>query len=274
VKEGHTIVRCPRCGLLRRAELPGDDELKLLYGLDYFTPGSTGDPTTYLDYLGDAELHRRTARKRLRLLERLAPVGSLLDVGCAAGFFVDEAGRRGWDAEGIDLSEEMTAWGRSCLGARVGTLPFASVDLPPESVDVVTMWDYIEHSNDPAADVRRAWTLLRPGGWLALSTGDSGSLVARLSGRRWHLLTPRHHLFYWDRRTLRLLVEQAGLELVQARALGSSYSLRHLVYKLRAGVDVPPLRVLNHWLDSSRIGGVSVPVNLGDIVTVLARKPR
>jgi len=252
VEDGHALIRCSACRLLRRATLPADDELRRLYGLDYFCPGPTGDPASYLDYLRDEELHRLEARKRLRLIERSVGVGSLLDVGCAAGFLVDEARRRGWTAQGVDLSEDMTAWGRSHLDAPVQTLPFSDLDLPPSSLDAVTMRDYIEHSKDPLADVTKARTLLRPGGVLALSTGDIGSFIARVSGARWHLLTPRHHLFYFDRKMLRLLVAKAGLELVECRTRWSSYSLRHLVHKLRSSL--------------------AVPITLGDIVTVVARR--
>jgi SAM-dependent methyltransferase len=272
VKEGHVLVRCPVCGLLRRATLPAEDEVSELYDLDYFCPGPTGDPASYVDYLKDQDLHRLEARKRLRLIESRVGVGSLLDVGCAAGFLVDEARRRGWTAQGVDVSEAMTAWGRSNLDVPVQTLQFSDLDLPSDSMDAVTMWDYIEHSTDPLADVTRARTLLRPGGVLALSTGDIGSFVARVSGVRWHLLTPRHHLFYFDRTTLRLLVEKAGLELVECRIRWNSYSLRHLAHKLRSTLDVAPLPQIDGWVNRSRIGGLAVPLTLGDIVTVVARR--
>src|SRR5581483_7615111 len=88
-KDGYDIVRCPVCGLLARATLPTEAELADLYSVEYFRAASH-DGQGYLDYLGDAHVHRETARRRLRRLERFQGTGSLLDVGAAAGFFVAE----------------------------------------------------------------------------------------------------------------------------------------------------------------------------------------
>ena len=65
------------------------------------------------------------------------------------------------------------------------------------------MWDVIEHLPDPRRTVEAAWERLRPGGLLALSTGDVGSMAARLHGRDWSLMTPPWHQFYFSRKTMR-----------------------------------------------------------------------
>jgi 2-polyprenyl-3-methyl-5-hydroxy-6-metoxy-1,4-benzoquinol methylase len=260
-------VCCPTCTLLFRADLPTAAELDEIYGPDYFS----GDPTGYLDYLADEEVHRISARKRLDLVERTSSRGRLLDVGTAAGFFVDEARTRGWDAAGIDVSAAMVAWGRHELGAPLErqTLAAYHAGVP---LDALTMWDYLEHSLDPAADLRRAHELVRPGGVLALSTGDAATLVARASGSRWHLLTPRHHNFFFTAATLSQLLERTGFELVSIDHRGSRYPLRYLVHKLQLVVPARALDSLTSRLASSRLGAVKVPVNLGDIVTAVARR--
>jgi hypothetical protein len=135
------------------------------------------------------------------------------------------------------------------------------------------MWDYIEHSIDPLGDLRRAHDLLRTGGLLALSTGDVHSLVARASGSRWHLLTPRHHNFFFSARNLRLACERAGFEVVSVRHPGSRYSLRYLTYKLRSVLPESTLvRRVGDAFSAGARGRLAVPVNLGDIVTVVARR--
>jgi hypothetical protein len=123
----------------------------------------------------------------------------------------------------------------------------------------ITMWDYIEHSLDPAGELAKAHELLEPGGLIALSTGDRDSLVARISRSRWHLLTPRHHNFFFSEQTLARLLARQGFEPVWLGHPGARYSLAHLTYKL--GLGAP-----------SRFARYSLPVNLFDIVTVVARK--
>jgi SAM-dependent methyltransferase len=259
-KDGFDIARCPACGLLFRVRMPTRAELDEIYGDGYFC-GQVG-AQGYGDYLGEAELHRDLARRRLRLLEQHARRGSLLDVGAAAGFFVAEARARGWDARGLDVSAAMVRHGCEELAVplRAGTLE----ELPPvrESLDVVTMWDYLEHALDPDRDLRLAAAGLRARGLLALSTGDVESPVARLSGSRWHLLTPRHHNYFFSIRSLRALLDRTGFDVTSVTRPGARYSLRYLGHKLGAG----------DRLSRGPLGRVAVPVNLRDIVTVLATR--
>jgi 2-polyprenyl-3-methyl-5-hydroxy-6-metoxy-1,4-benzoquinol methylase len=272
-KDGLEILRCPSCGLLFRADLPSPEELPELYDRTYFraddrSRGGQG----YADYVGEADLHRLNAQRRLSLLEGFIPHGGLLDVGCAAGFFLDEGRRRGWQVTGVELSAEMAEWASGTLGLDpVIQGSFTGHPWDEGTFDCVTMWDYIEHTIDPLSELQLARRLLRPGGVLALSTGDAGSLVARLTGRRWHLLTPRHHNYFFTRSSLLHALERAGFSVLAVRHLGARYSVRYLAHKLRTLADLRPLRGLERRLGGSRVGTVALPVNLGDIVTVVAR---
>jgi len=137
---------------------------------------------------------------------------------------------------------------------------------------VVTMWDYIEHSVDPADDITRCAALLRPNGLIALSTGDVDSAVARIFGRRWHLFTPRHHNFFFGERTVRRLLEGHGFDVLSISHPGARYSLSHVVHKLGAMRPGTVSANVAGRVDGSVIGRLAIPVNLFDIVTVFARK--
>jgi len=241
-----------------RRYLPSHDQLDEIYAPDYFKLDAAHPVDGYVDYLGDAERHRATARRRLSLLARFAASGKLLDVGAAAGFFVDEAIRAGWDAEGVDVAHHLVEWGRRELGVPLRVGGISNVE-GAGAYATITMWDYIEHSLDPAGELARCHELLAPGGIVALSTGDLDSLAARLSRSRWHLLTPRHHNFFFSERTLTQLLDRQGLELLWSGHPGARYSLAHLTYKL--GLGAP-----------RRLARYSLPMNLFDIVTVVARK--
>jgi SAM-dependent methyltransferase len=273
-KDGFDILRCPSCGLIFRSVMPEPEELTDIYADAYFSAdaGDTGGQG-YADYVGEERLHRETARERLRLLAGHAKRGDLLDVGSAAGFFIDESNRDGWSGRGIDIAPSMVAWGRDRLGVDLSLTTLREYTPPPETFEAVTMWDYIEHATDPRSDVERAFELLRPGGVLALSTGDVDSPVARLSGSRWHLLTPRHHNYFFSARTLGRLLEDVGYDIAFSEHAGHRYSLRYLAHKGLTMVDIGPIRALSNALNSARIGAVRVPLNLGDIVTIVARKP-
>jgi 2-polyprenyl-3-methyl-5-hydroxy-6-metoxy-1,4-benzoquinol methylase len=273
-KDGFEIVRCRSCGLVFRRDLPTADDVSAIYHKSYFRNESGDDAQGYADYLRDEPEHRLTARRRLDRLDRTMRPGQLLDVGCAAGFFVDEAAKRGWNARGIDVAPYVSEWGRNRLGLELKTGLFQQAQFDESAFDCVTMWDYIEHSVDPALDFDTAARVLRPGGRLLLSTGDINSVAARLSGRRWHLLTPRHHNFFFTPGTLGTYLNRSGFELVGVTRPSAVYSLRYIIYKL--GTMAPrsrAVRALAGWMDRQALGELAIPLNLFDIVTVEASIP-
>jgi SAM-dependent methyltransferase len=272
-KDGFDIVACPSCRLVFRRDLPTPAELDRIYAGEYFRRPDDEETHGYLDYLADEDAHRLSARKRLELLTRHTAPGRLLDVGAAAGFFMDEARRAGWEVWGIDVSAEMARWGAENLGLRLETGVFERWPDSPDGLDCVTMWDYIEHAVDPAASFARAREALAPGGVLAISTGDVGSIVARVSGQRWHLLTPRHHNFYFSETTIRRYLDRAEFEVIEAKRRSAPYSVRYCAYKLAA--HAPSRRLPQRaadWLAKRPIGERAIPVNLWDVMTVVARR--
>ena len=76
------IVECRGCGLVYAEPVP-EESLRALYSREYF------QGLVYADYLGDRDAIRRNAGPALAELAELAPGRRLLDVGCAAGFFLE-----------------------------------------------------------------------------------------------------------------------------------------------------------------------------------------
>jgi SAM-dependent methyltransferase len=139
--------------------------------------------------------------------------------------------------------------------------PFA-----PDAFDLVTLWDVLEHLADPHAAIAEAARLLRAGGRLVLTTGDVGSLAARVSGARWHLFTIPEHLFFYTRRSLRMLLAAHGFRIERERVESSLYTLGYLVERLRKTLWGRSHADAVRWPGSH----LPIPVNLFDIVTVQA----
>ena len=120
------------------------------------------------------------------------------------------------------------------------------------------------------AELRRLRTLLRPGGLVAISTMDVDALVARVLGRNWPWYM-QMHLYYFSRRTLSQLVEAAGYEVLEIRRHRRIVRASYLASRLerRLGTLYRPLARV---LDRSGLGRRLVTVDLGDIITLVARK--
>ena len=66
--------------------------------------------------------------------------------------------------------------------------------------DVITMWDVIEHVDDPLSELRsKAYSLLKPGGVIVVHTMNIDSVTARLMGRTVVRLMDMH-IHYFGRK--------------------------------------------------------------------------
>ena len=258
------ILECVACGLAwwqpAAAFVP-----ESIYDAAYFRGSQARG---YDDYAGEEAALRRNFARRI---SRLGPPGSgarLLDVGAAFGFGVAEAERAGWRAFGIEVSAAAAGAAKRIAPGRVAVAHALRAPFPCASFSAVTLWDVLEHLADPHAAVAEIERLLCPGGRLALSTGDVGSLVARLSGARWHLYTLPEHLFFYTRKSLRRLLADHGLVIESLRADGATYRVGYLWERLRKSL-------LRGHAAPGRFPGseLCIPVNLFDLVTVHAVKP-
>ena len=206
------LYRCVACGTLQQPSLPRGPELAHLYR------GMRDDA-----YLDEERGRRRTAVRILDLIAPHAASGRLLDVGCGPGLLLDEARRRGFDVEGLELSDSAAAYARGELGLTVHQTPLEEYNPGGRRFDVLVLADVLEHLSDPVAALLRCRELLRRGGVLCVVTPDPASPTARLAGARWWGLLPAH-TFLIPRTTLHGLVEAEGFAIARDASLVRSFS--------------------------------------------------
>jgi 2-polyprenyl-3-methyl-5-hydroxy-6-metoxy-1,4-benzoquinol methylase len=252
------LHRCGRCGVLQARVIEG--ELKTAY-------------TRMVDeaYVAEETARRATCRN---LLAAASPHLSgdrpplVLDVGCGVGLLLDEARRRGWRTQGVELSD----WGvrrARHLGLDVfqGTLEEAG--FAPGSYDAVFMIDVLEHLADPVRTLAKVSQVLRPGGVLCLVTPNAASAAARVLGRRWWGMLPGHVVLFPHRRLCELL-RTIGFGIRSQRPGALRFSLDYWIGI--AGGYLPGMTRVRRGLRMARLDRLTVPVNLLDERVVVATK--
>lgn len=256
------IVQCNQCDLVYANPRWSPEELAAAY--------TAVEDETYVDEREGREL---TFEKHLQDLEKYtgpANGRALLDVGAYIGVFVEIAQAHGWLAEGIEPSSWAVSMARE-RGLPIHQGTQQDVLLADRKFDVVTMWDVIEHVTDPAEEIRQAYQLLNPGGWLAVHTMDIDSLTARVMGSRWPWLMDMH-LYYFSRKTLTEMIQKSGFEVVWSGSQGRYLRLGYISSRL-AGFNSRLGSISSTLINRLGVSHLAVPINFGDLFTVYARKP-
>ncbi len=188
---------------------------------------------------------------RLNWIDGLSPLAgkTVLDVGCGGGILTDSMARRGAKALGIDLSTKPLKVAQlHAMEAGTENVEYREIAVEalaaerPASFDTVTCMEMLEHVPDPASIVNALSQLVKPGGWVFLSTLNRNvkSFLLAIIGAEYVLkmLPAGTHEYarFIKPSELAAMCRASGLELHSSKGL--SYNPLTQVYKLGSDTDV------------------------------------
>ncbi len=208
-------VRCRDCSLVYLDPRPSVFALSALYDSQGYWQGGTG----YKDYLDEEEWRRRQAHDRAGwLVKHLSHPTSdrVLEVGSAAGYFLQELSSRGVLAEGLDLSRPMVRLSDQRTSHQV-SVTHGSVEnshYPAGRFQGLAAWGCDSNFNDPLQTFTKFADWLQPGGLLAFNFHDFDHWGTLLKGR--FKLMP-NALYFLNLSHVKTLLNNSGFELLSAK---------------------------------------------------------
>lgn len=199
------IVKCLRCGLVYVNERLDDFEIIRFYR-----------EMVDSDYIKEEKGRRQSANIILKRLSKLIKNQSprILEIGCAAGFLLDEAKKKGWEVYGAELSEWACKYAKDRFGIDVFCGNIEGVGFESGSFDAVILADAIEHLLNPKKTLMEVRRILKPEGILFINTPDMDSLVSRLLNAKWWGIN-QFHIYYFTKKTLNELLTSAGFKIMK-----------------------------------------------------------
>lgn len=268
--KGTQLSKCHKCGVVFVHPQPGFEDLRRDYQEEYFQ-SSDHLEWGYEDYFSLEDEVRATARERLKIVMKHIRGGRLLEPGCATGWFLDEARSEGFEVQGVELSDFAAEWGREKLRLPIVTGTLAEAGLADGGYDAVALWDVLEHLTDPVSELGEVNRVLKTGGYLFLSVPNIGSFWARALGKRWFgFAKVKEHLFYYDKSSLALALDNAGFDVIELRPSPFLLSLRFLVSKT-GQYSGTLARLLEKALTALHLQDKRLKLNIIDLMAV-ARK--
>lgn len=171
---------------------------------------------------------------RLEWIDGLAGLAGkrVLDIGCGGGILSESMAGRAEQVVGIDLAGKALGVARlHALESGVDNIDYREVAAEtlaaeaPQSFEVVTCMEMLEHVPDPASVVRACAALVRPNGWVFFSTlnRNAKSFLLGIVGAEYLLrLLPKgtHEYARFIRPSeLAAWCREAGLELATTRGM-------------------------------------------------------
>lgn len=265
------FFRCSACNLLFVSQRY---DAKELYNQNYFLGGTHG--FGFSNYEDDKAASKTYLSKFIDIIEE-ANIGEnswILDVGAANGFFVSLCTARGLLAEGLEISQEACDWARR-LGRAVTCSALEDFQTT-RRYSAITALDVLEHTHDPIMFLSKVRELLLDNGLFFVNVPNSGSLTARLSGTKWHALLPPEHWFYFDRRSLRTLLEKNGFKVVKMKSISKSFTVSYIYLTVMNSPQITSFlkRILSRlkFLNEGKIGKLKIFLPLYDNLFVIATK--
>lgn len=261
------ILKCKVCSHVVADLNLTSEELFEIYKKNYFF----GEE--YSNYVNDEQVLKKNFKLRLKILNQyLKPDRhkTLFEVGCAYGFFLDMARGHFEKVSGIDITEDGIHYAKHTLGLDVVQADLLQHELGNQRLDVVCMWDTIEHLSQPHLYLQKLSPHVPSGGLIAITTGNIASLNAKLSKERWRLLHPPTHIHYFTLQSLGRLLENYGFKVMYKSHCGFYRSIDNVAYNLFV------LRLKNNTLYKAlktlRVTSFNFYLNMYDIMYVIAEK--
>jgi 2-polyprenyl-3-methyl-5-hydroxy-6-metoxy-1,4-benzoquinol methylase len=227
--EGYDVVECDGCGVVF-LDLHQDFNVSNLYSSDYYLErqeyylkNSIVDPIYGFENPNIVDF-----REGLKLVESFKHTGRLLDIGCGMGIFLSMAKERGWEVFGVDIADYAISSARERFGLNCFVGKLKDANLPDNYFDVITLWDVIEHFEGPLEELEEVKRILADDGIILFDTPNVESLMRLIAHWTYKAtgglfkypvkkLYHQFHLYYFSPRTLRMLLDKAGFEIIEMR---------------------------------------------------------
>jgi 2-polyprenyl-3-methyl-5-hydroxy-6-metoxy-1,4-benzoquinol methylase len=246
--KGWPLHQCNQCKLIQVTNKPSNEQLSSIYSQSYFSHNK---------YLDKGTLYREFGR-RLDILKSylIDENAKVLDFGCAQADFIDFAMNK-YQFWGYDFSQyaiKKAKEKKNIIGERLFSNNEIDSLFENEQFNAVVLWDVLEHLWDIDEIFKKLTYILKPGGYLVLSTPNIDSTVSKLMGKYWAFMTPPEHLSFFTKETFYYISQQHNLKILEWKTKGKWANVGFIFYKIKR---VAPLLIPNFLISLFRTKALS-----------------
>jgi len=206
-ENGYQGKKCSSCGLIFISPRPAFNEIINRY--------TQRNDNILAQSLTSLEFGKRLyAKHNLSIICRFIKKGYLLEIGAGAGFFLDEARKKGFDSSGIEINRSKANFIRSKLGIPCEDHPLGNSSYEGKIFDVIYHCDVISHFYDPISEFQKINNKLNKNGLVVFETGNVGDVKEKYY-KLFDKFQYPDHLFFFSEKNLKELLRLTGFELIK-----------------------------------------------------------
>jgi len=154
---------------------------------------------------------------RVRFFRHIKRKGRVLDIGCGNGYFLAACRSKGYDVQGLDISDWAAKYASQKLGLPVVTGEMNEVQFPAKSFDIITMWHFLEHAPDPRQTLLKVINWLNKDGILTIDVPNYMSTDSRKTWENWVGWSLPYHFYHFTPQALKRMLETCGFRVVKTK---------------------------------------------------------
>ena len=231
----YSLVSCKSCNMNYLNPRPTYDTIGVYYDSSNYTPFlSSGKKENLFNRVYRSVRNYSVAWKR-RKIEKFIMKGSVLDIGCGTGEFLNEMRANGWAVMGLEPSEDASEFARRELKLDVmtGFIDETFAHSIHANFDVITLWHVLEHVHEPKEALTLIAKKMADAGLLMIAVPNIASLDARIYRKDWIALDVPRHLLHFAPETMEKLVKESGMMIIKKHQMPLDTVFNSLMSEIR-----------------------------------------
>jgi 2-polyprenyl-3-methyl-5-hydroxy-6-metoxy-1,4-benzoquinol methylase len=257
------LAECSKCGLVYLNPRIRSDIILESYS-------NAIDPLFVSQNLQRIRTFRKVFRHWLKK-ERITPSHEkrLLDIGCASGAFLKVANDLDFQVVGVEPSSYLCEFGKREYNLDLRPSILQDQEFKDNEFDIISMWDVIEHLDQPGKVLEEIHRILKPDGKLIINYPEYDSWPRKLLGYKWPFFLSVH-LYYFTPETISHLLKNCGFRTKHCEPYLQTLELGYVLK--RAGQIFTPFKWVEHVVKSIGLGRVPITYYIGQtLVTAVKR---
>ncbi|MFM1929518.1 MAG: hypothetical protein RL387_846 [Bacteroidota bacterium] len=217
-RESFDIIECANCSLKYTFPIPPADQIAPYYNFpDYISHSDT--KTGWMNQLYHA-VRKRTLDQKSSWVQSLFTgyKGKLLEIGAGTGAFANAMHEKNWEITALepDASSRQKALENYNLHLLATDTLY---QIEENTQDVICLWHVLEHVHDLKGYFKTFSKILKPNGRLIIAVPNYTSFDAHYYKKYWAAYDVPRHLYHFSPASMRILLNQFDLQLVQTKPM-------------------------------------------------------